>query len=355
MAQLQKALNDIYYHVGEIKAVSKVYQTPAWGFEGEAFLNACVVVQTRLKPEALLKELLRIEKEHGRIRKEQSGYENRPIDLDVLLYEEVVMDSEFLRLPHPQMHLRDFVMVPLADIAPRVVHPTLNKTVAELTKSCPRGEIRPVADQLQSLVSYNPNPYHYIAVEGNIGAGKTSFSTMVSQDFNGKLILERFRDNPFLPKFYQDKHRYAFPLEMSFLADRYQQLSEDLAQYDLFSDFVISDYDVFKSLIFANITLAEDEFGLYQKLFHLMYKELVKPDLYVYLYQNTDRLLENIKKRGREYEQNIQRDYLIKINQSYLNFMKSQLNLNVKIIDISEMDFVQNRSDYVRLLEKMWD
>ena len=355
MAQLQKALNDIYYHVGEIKSISKVYQTPAWGFKGEAFLNACIAVRTRLKPEALLEELLRIEREHGRVRKEQSGYENRPIDLDVLLYEEVTMETEFLRLPHPQMHLRDFVMIPLADIAPGVMHTSTQKTVAELAEGFPKVGIEPIADQLQSPVSYSQNPYRYIAVEGNIGAGKTSFSTMVSQDFNGKLILERFRDNPFLPKFYQDKNRYAFPLEMSFLADRYQQLSEDLAQYDLFSDFVISDYDVFKSLIFANITLAEDEFGLYQKLFHLMYKELVKPDLYVYLYQNTDRLLENIRKRGREYEKNIQRDYLIKINQSYLNFMKSQLNLNVKVIDISELDFVQNRADYVRLLEEIWD
>ncbi len=354
MAQLQKALDDIYHHVGEVTAISRVYQTPAWGFEGEAFLNACIKVRTRLEPESLLKELLRIEREHGRLRKQGAGYESRPIDLDVLLYEEVTMQTQLLRLPHPQMHLRDFVMIPLKEIAAGVVHPTLHKTVADLAATCPKGEIEPIEQGLQSPVSYKPNPYHYIAVEGNIGAGKTSFSTMVSQDFNGKLILERFRDNPFLPKFYQDKQRFAFPLEMSFLADRYQQLSEDLAQYDLFSDFVISDYDVFKSLIFANITLAEDEFGLYQKLFHLMYKELVKPDLYVYLYQNTDRLLENIKKRGREYEQNIQREYLIKINQSYLNFMKSQLNLNVKIIDISELDFVQNRSDYVKLLEEMW-
>src|SRR5690606_24361532 len=149
---------------------------------------------------------------------------------------------------------------------------------------------------------------NYIAIEGNIGAGKTSLSTMISQDFNAKLILERFRDNPFLPKFYEDKHRYAFPLEMSFLADRYQQLSDDLAQYDLFRDFVVSDYDVFKSLIFAKITLQEEEYVLYDKLFRIMYKELVKPDLYIYLYQNTERLLENIRIRGREYEQNIQPD-----------------------------------------------
>jgi len=176
---------------------------------------------------------------------------------------------------------------------------------------------------------------------------------MVSEDFNAKLILERFKDNPFLPKFYEDKDRYAFSLEMSFLADRYQQLSDDLAQYDLFKDFIISDYDVFKSLIFARITLHEDEYSLYHKLFHLMYKELVKPELYIYLYQNTDRLLQNIRKRGRDYEQNIQPEYLIEINKSYLNFIKSQSNMKVQIIDISDLDFVANRQDYLKLLAEI--
>ena len=110
---------------------------------------------------------------------------------------------------------------------------------------------------------------------------------------------------------------------------------------------------VFKSLIFAKITLQEDEYSLYHKLFNLMYKELVKPDLYIYLYQNTDRLLENIKKRGRDYEQNIKQDYLAEINKSYLTFIKSQPNLNVKIIDISELDFVNERKDYLKLLNEI--
>ena len=137
-------------------------------------------------------------------------------------------------------------------------------------------------------------------------------STQLAEDFNAKLILERFKDNPFLPKFYENQQRYAFPLEMSFLADRYQQLLEDITQFDLFKDFVIADYDVFKSLIFAKVTLQQEEFNLYKKLFHLMHKELPKPDVYVYLYQSTDRLLENIKKRGRKYEQSIEAEYLQK-------------------------------------------
>lgn len=352
--QLRNAVFEIYLQVGEITAISPVYQTPAWGFNGEAFLNACIAVKTRLEPEELMRELLRIETQLGRSRSIGARYENRPIDLDLLLYEDQVLNTELLNLPHPQMHLRDFVLAPLNDLVPDLVHPVLRKPISALEKDCERGEISPISEQLEIPRTYSNNPFNYIAIEGNIGAGKTSFATMVSEDFNGRLILERFRDNPFLPKFYQDATRYAFPLEMSFLADRYQQLSDDLAQYDLFTDFVISDYDVFKSLIFAKITLLEDEFSLYQKLFHLMYKELVKPDLYIYLYQNTDRLLENIKKRGRDYEQNIKPEYLAEINRSYLEFIKSQVNLNVKIIDISHLDFVKNRKDYLYLLEEIW-
>jgi deoxyguanosine kinase len=248
---------------------------------------------------------------------------------------------------------RKFVLVPLADVAANVRHPLRKLHIRDLLRATEDdSEISVFPENLKKPSGFSSR-YNYIAVEGNIGAGKTSFATMVSQDFNAKLILERFKDNPFLPKFYEDQARYAFPLEMSFLADRYQQLADDLAQYDLFKDFVISDYDVFKSLIFAKITLHEDEYNLYQKLFHLMYKELVKPDLYVYLYQNTERLLENIKKRGREYEQNIQQDYLANINKSYLSFIKSQPGLNVKIIDISEMDFVNNREDYLQLLQEI--
>ena len=175
-------------------------------------------------------------------------------------------------------------------------------------------------------------------------------ATQIAHDFNAKLILERFADNPFLPKFYEDANRYAFTLEMSFLADRYQQISDDLAQLDLFKDFIVSDYDVFKSLIFSKITLPEDEFQLYRKLFNLMYKDLKKPDLYVYLYQNTERLQQNIKKRGRHFEQNIADEYLEKINAGYLEFLKTQTDFNVKIIDVSERDFVENREDYLWVL-----
>lgn len=352
---MQQALEKIHENIGWILEVSRIYETPAWGFKGNSFLNVCISVSTRLESEEVLIELLNIENELGRERTDAENYQNRTIDLDILLFEDEIIETETLKIPHPGIPNRNFVLQPLNDIAGSEKHPVSGKKMSQILKETrDTSEISISSEKLtKPEMKFHFPAFNYIAVEGNIGAGKTSFSTMVSEDFNAKLILERFKDNPFLPKFYENKERYAFPLEMSFLADRYQQLSDDLAQYDLFKDFVISDYDVFKSLIFAKITLHEDEYSLYHKLFHLMYKELVKPELYIYLYQNTERLLENIKKRGRDYEQNIQPEYLMDINKSYLNFIKSQSNMKVQIIDISGLDFVSNRKDYLWLLSEI--
>ena len=352
---MQTAVTRIYREIGEITAISRVYETPAWGFEGNPFLNACIGVSSRFTAQKILRKLLKIETSLGRSRGAAKTYQNRSIDLDIILGEGEMITHEDLQLPHPQMQNRKFVLFPLADIAATEIHPILHRSIAQLlqeTKDTSSIEIYPGKLE-QPAKKFGFTNCQYIAIEGNIGAGKTSLSTMISQDFNAKLILERFKDNPFLPKFYEDQHRYAFPLEMSFLADRYQQLSDDLAQFDLFKDFVVSDYDVFKSLIFAKITLQEDEYALYDKLFRIMYKEMVKPELYIYLYQNTERLLENIKSRGRDYEQNIQPEYLIEINKSYLSFIKSRTEMNVRIIEISDLDFVNKREDYLYVLDQI--
>ena len=349
---LQDAIDLIYVKIGNVTHISKVYKSPAFGFESDDFYNACLVLESYLEPETLLQELLTIETSLGRIRTDASKYEARTIDLDIVFVEDAIINTKTLQIPHPEMQKRKFVLLPLNDIAARVKHAELGKEVALLLEEC---EDDSVVEPINIWLK-NPNKvfdfskYNYIAIEGNIGAGKTSLATKISHDFNAKLILERFADNPFLPKFYDDAARYAFPLEMSFLADRYQQISDDLSQLDLFKDFMVSDYDVFKSLIFSKVTLQEDEFKLYRKLFYLMYKELRKPDLYVYLYQNTERLQENIKKRGRDYEQNIANDYLDKINTGYLEFLKTQTDFNVKIIDISDRDFIEDRSDYLWVL-----
>ncbi|RCT56465.1 2-amino-4-hydroxy-6-hydroxymethyldihydropteridine diphosphokinase [Winogradskyella sp. KYW1333] len=355
LLNLQSAIDAIFKTVGTIEKISKVYNTPAFGFEGEDFHNACIMVNTELKPKKLLKYLLKIEKDLGRMKSSSEGYESREIDLDILFYEDEIVEQKSLVIPHPELHHRRFVLEPLMDIAKDVAHPKLNKTVSELLGECSdNSKIEPINKWLKNpKKAYSFSDFNFIAIEGNIGAGKTSLAKKISKDFNAKLILERFADNPFLPKFYKEPERYAFTLEMSFLADRYQQISDDLSQLDLFKDFMVSDYDVHKSLIFSKITLPEDEFRLYRKLFYQVYKDIARPDLYVYLYQNTERLQKNIKKRGRKYEKEIQDEYLEKINSGYLSFLRNQTELNVKIIDISDRDFVKNREDYLWLLNEI--
>lgn len=252
------------------------------------------------------------------------------------------------------MQDRLFVLLPMRDLQLDWRHPILQKHLPDLLKAAEDKSNCVLVQKLTAPLKSIPlEQYNYIAIEGNIGAGKTTLALKIADDFNAKTVLERFADNPFLPKFYEDQNRYAFPLEMSFLADRYQQISDDLAQFDLFKDFIVADYHIFKSLIFAKVTLTDDEYRLYRKLFEIIYKEMPKPDLYIYLYQNTDRLLANIKKRGREYEQEIAAEYLDKINQGYLDYIKSQTDLNVLLIDVSDRDFVQNQEDYVYILSKI--
>ena len=346
LENLQNAIHLIADKIGAIQKISSVYKTPSLGFEGEDFFNIVVKVSTYLPPETLMNTLLSIENELGRKKTPKEGYKNRNIDIDILLFDDEIIFSKNIIIPHPRMLERKFVLVPLAEIAKNTFHPIEKKRIHICLENCTdTSEI-----SLINLTLKRPIPisekYNYIAIEGNIGAGKTSLAKTMSDEFNAKVILERFADNPFLPKFYEDKERYAFPLEMSFLADRYQQLSDDLAQFDLFKNFIVSDYYIFKSLIFAQVTLQKEEYLLYRKMFDLMYKEISKPDLYVYLYQNTNRLLENIKKRGRDYEQNIKPEYLQKIHDGYTSFIKTEQNLNTLIIDVSEIDFVNKKEDY---------
>ena len=350
---LQNALHLIADEVGGIQKISSIYETASWGFDGENFYNICIKVITDFPPEVFLSSLLAIEKELGRKRSNTEGYQDRNIDIDILLFGDEIIFSKTLIVPHSKMLARKFVMVPLAEIAPNVMHPLEKQPVSICLQNCDdAAEIIKINEQLIRPIAISEK-YNYIAIEGNIGAGKTSLANLLSDQFNAKLVLERFADNPFLPKFYEDKERYAFPLEMSFLADRYQQLSDDLAQFDLFKNFIVSDYYIFKSLIFAQVTLSKDEYLLYRKMFNLIYKEITKPDLYVYLYQNTDRLLENIKKRGRVYEQNIESEYLKKIHDGYKNFIETQNDLNLLVIDVSEIDFVDNPIDYNFIINKI--
>lgn len=354
LENIERCLQLIHLEIGTVIRVSRLYETPSWGFDSEAFYNCALVLHTFSSPNKILSQVLKIEKKLGRIRTDAQGYQSRVIDIDLIVFDDQVIDSEKLQVPHPLMQNRKFVLLPIQDLNLNWVHPVLNKSIDELLEITLDESICKVVRSLNSPIQSIPlENYNYIAFEGNIGAGKTTLSMKIAEDFNAKTVLERFADNPFLPKFYKDQNRYAFPLEMSFLADRYKQLSDDLAQFDLFKDFIVADYHIFKSLIFAKITLADDEYRLYRNLFDIIYREMPRPDLYIYLYQNSERLLQNIKKRGRSYEQEIPADYLDKINNGYLDYIKSQTDLNVLIIDVSNRDFVKNHEDYLYVLDEI--
>jgi len=353
LENLQNAVDLIAQNIGSINKISSVYKSAAWGFESDDFYNICLEVATKLNPENLLKNIHQIELLLGRKRTSEKEYKARTIDIDVLLFDNEIIFSKELIVPHKDMLNRKFVMVPLSEIAPTLLHPIEKQRIQVCLNNCTdKSDIENTSLKLIRPISISEK-YNYIAIEGNIGAGKTTLAGMIANDFNAKIILERFADNPFLPKFYEDNDRYAFPLEMSFLADRYQQLSDDLAQFDLFKNFIVSDYYIFKSLIFAQVTLQKEEYFLYRKMFDLMYKEISKPDLYIYLYQNTPRLLENIKNRGRDYEQNISPEYLDKIHQGYATFIKTEENLNTLIIDVSDKDFLNNPADYKDVIDSI--
>jgi len=189
----------------------------------------------------------------------------------------------------------------------------------------------------------------FLVIEGNIGAGKSTLSKMIAKENNAKLVLEQFADNPFLPKFYKDQDRYSFPLELSFLADRYNQIKKEVLNLDLFQPLMVADYYFAKTAIFAQNTLKDDEYRLFRQIFDIIFETMPKPDLYVYLHADVDRLLKNIARRGRDYEQNINPDYLQKISKGYFNFLKQITSFPVLIIDINNIDFVQNSDDYQRI------
>lgn len=193
--------------------------------------------------------------------------------------------------------------------------------------------------------------FRFLVIEGNIGAGKTSLATQLANEKNARLLLEQFADNPFLPKFYANPERYSFPLELSFLADRYNQIKNNVLQPQLFDRLLVSDYYFNKSAIFAANTLQPDEYNLFRRLFDIVFESLPHPGLYVYLHQNIPNLLKNIEIRGRDYEKNISPNYLKKIENGYFNYFRQETRFPILVISIEKINFIENEEDYQKIRE----
>ena len=196
--------------------------------------------------------------------------------------------------------------------------------------------------------------YHFIAIEGNIGAGKTTLAHLLAKKLNARLILEQFADNPFLPKFYENPKQNAFPLELFFMAERYKQLKDMVHTSDLFQSITVSDYIFTKCLLFAKVNLPDEEFRLYQRLFDIMQAQLIFPDIVVYLHSPIQKLQKNIKKRNRLYEQNIADDYLFSIQQTYTSYIK-QHNIKTIFVDALHADFLSNEDHLKKIVDALDD
>ncbi len=196
--------------------------------------------------------------------------------------------------------------------------------------------------------------YNFVAIEGNIGAGKTTLATLLAKEFGGRIILEQFRENPFLDKFYEEPEKYAFQLEMSFLLERFRQLNEILSEPNIFNKFTVSDYIFKKSLLFAKINLSKDEFALYRNFFDVIYKKLPKPDIIFYLHADAQHLMQNIKKRGRPYEQGITKHYLNKIERTYFEYFKQIEDQKIVVVNVNNLDWVRDVFVFKKLL-KLFD
>ncbi|PHN06913.1 deoxynucleoside kinase [Flavilitoribacter nigricans] len=196
-------------------------------------------------------------------------------------------------------------------------------------------------------------PHQYIAIEGNIGAGKTTLCHQLAEQFDSRLILEQFTDNPFLPFFYDSPERYAFPVELFFMTERHKQLQELLSQHDLFQKGIIADYFFVKTLLFARNNLNDQEYRLFQRLFNILNASFPKPELLVYLHRPVEELLSNIKRRGRSYEQDISGDYLLNIQNAYFDYFKTNPQLPILILDVEDADWINEAEHYQRLLTEI--
>lgn len=343
---------------GNLLQVSSIYETAPWGNPDQPnFYNQAIALHTSLSPEELLAVCREIEDLMGRQREELYGA--RTMDIDLLLYEQKIIQAENLQIPHPRMKDRRFVLVPLQEIAAQVKHPETNQTVEELLAICPDSlRVTKIAEEKMvktSEFSYKErilSKYQFITIEGNIGAGKTTLAHLLSKKLDARLVLEEFADNPFLPKFYENPQQYAFPLELFFMAERYKQLKEMLHTKELFSAVTLSDYLFTKCLLFARVNLPEEEYRLYQKLFDIIHQQMVQPDILIYLHAPVRKLQENIKKRNRSYEQQIPDEYLFNLQETYTHYIK-QHNIKTIFIDCSNADFLSNEKHVEVVLDAL--
>jgi len=348
---LHKALALLESHPVSVSKLSKLYETPSWGFESSPFYNACASVKTNLDPHELLSVLLKVEQQLGRYRNaEEKGYIDRTVDLDILFYKEDCICTADLKVPHPRMHQRNFVLAPLMDIASELEHPILYQSIATLFRNSPD---KAVAVCLEDDLGLPPifDHFPYIAIEGNIGVGKTTLAQMIADHYDAYVLSEAFIKNPFLESFYKDPETYALAVENFFLNDRFEK---DTQFWQESPQKVIADFTLYKSLVFAEENLCTSDFESYLKAFDAEIGSKKNPNLLLFLKTDLDQLLAQIKKRGRSFEQDIKSEYLEQLETGYSKLLQDKLPFPIVAISLENIDFEKDETAFQMILRAIF-
>ena len=342
---LYKALSLLENETTTIIEISKVYETPSWGYKGNSFYNACARINSFLDPHELLKELLKVEEILGRKRNKKNRYQDRVIDLDILFFGDKIMSTKDLKIPHSKLHLRNFILLPLIELTPKLIHPVLKITIKELHQICPDNSY---ASKVNIDLNYPPifDSFPYLSIEGNIGVGKTTLAKMISENYKIKLQLENFSENPYLKLFYENPEKYAIRLENHFLEDRF---TNHIKFWNKKHQAVVSDFCLYKCLVFAKTTLRKNDFYLLKKKFYSKIKSKKKPSLIIFLKASTSHLFKQIKKRDRNYEKEIKQDYLKALDKNYKNIFK-KISVPLLEYSVESIDFEKDEIEFKKIL-----
>lgn len=335
--------------------VSRIYETePVGPGTQERYLNLCVRMSTVLTPRQLLEHCKASETRIGRV--PRGRWEPREIDIDILAYEGSALDEGDLVLPHPGIPDRPFVLVPLAELDPDTVLPGHRDSVSRLLQRCREThgdfDIREYR-LLPAGTAALPDRLRYVAIEGVIGAGKTTLVRLLGERLGAQTLFEEFENNPFLADFYRDRHRFAFQTQIFFLLSRFRQIQEYFQQQDLFRPQVVSDYMFAKDKIFATQNLDENEMGLYQRLAGMMERQLPRPDYVVYLQADTKVLMQRIRQRDRAFERNMDENYIDSLNQAYNAYFHYYDASPLLIVNTNHIDFVRRQEDLNLLVDQI--
>ena len=341
-----KSINLIEKKIGRIIISSSIYETDSWGFKSKTFLNACIGVKTMKNPSEILDNLINIEMSLGRERKINKEYQDRFIDLDLLFYGDKIINSKKLKLPHPRISLRKFILKPLSEIAGEKIHPVSSKTIFELLQDC---------QDKNTVKKFNKNfllksNKKFLAIEGNIGVGKTSLVKLISKQKNCTVFLEKYSNNRFIEDFYENKKKFAYNTENEFFNLRVNDFEKKFFEKNKCQN-IISDFSIYKSLIFAKQNLNEKDFIKFNYDFKNKIQTFKPPDLIIFLKQKNINLINNIKKRNRSFEKKIDISYLKKIENGYLDFFNNNKFIKVFEIDLSNKDFIKKQGDLDMIIE----